>query len=150
MREALRIRIPVECSLDEAWDFLARVEEWPETWAGHLRSVVAEPPGLLTATTRAELRMRKGPKSLFRSRMVMQEFQPGVNWCWSGGSRFAPAIAFDHRFQRVDEHHTDLEFVVHARGRLGAWITGRVLARALAPSLQTLAARLRALHALPN
>jgi hypothetical protein len=152
MREALRIQFPVDCSLEEAWDFLARVEEWPATWAGHLRSVVADPPGPLTPSTTAELRMRGGLRSRFRSHMVMQEFEPGVNWCWTGGSRFSPTIAFDHRFRRVDDHRTMLEFVVYTRGlgQFGAWVTGRVLRRALEPSIETLAARLRALHALPS
>lgn len=143
MREAFRRRIPVDCSLDAAWDFLALVEEWPSTWAGHLRRVVAEPPGPVTASTKGKVRMRNG----FEARMAMQEFNPGVNWCWSGRSRFAPTIAFDHRFERVDDHRTTLEFVVSTRGmgKLGSWVTGRILGRALDRSIPTLAAKLAAL-----
>ena len=35
----------VVAPLDAAWNYLSKLEEWPRTWAGHLKRVTCYPPG---------------------------------------------------------------------------------------------------------
>ena len=68
----------VVAPLDAAWNYLSKLEEWPRTWAGHLKRVTCYPPGAVTEKTQGTLQMKEG----FKSRMTMVEFRPGRNWKW--------------------------------------------------------------------
>jgi hypothetical protein len=78
--------------------------------------------------------MREG----FTSRLTMTEFRPGENWKWVGRGRLGPTLAFDHRFNAVDENRTRIDFVVETAGfiepvfgRFNALYLGRKLDRNL-------------------
>jgi hypothetical protein len=134
MKERLRRSVVVDAPLEVAWKYLATPEQWPQTWARHIRQVECEPPGPVTATTQAVLRTQEG----FTSRLAMVEFHVGQNWKWAGRGRIGPTIAFDHQFKALDENRTRIDFVLETDGflesllgRLNALYLGRKLDRNL-------------------
>jgi hypothetical protein len=76
MRERLRRSVLVDAPLEVAWNYLSNPEQWPQTWAGHIRQVECDPPGAVTARTQGVLQMKEG----FKSRLTMTEFRPGQDW----------------------------------------------------------------------
>lgn len=114
MKERLRRSVFVDAPLEVAWNYLSKPEEWPQTWAGHIKRVECDPPGAVTETTQGVLQMSDG----FKSRMTMVEFRPGQTWKWIGRGRIGPTVAFDHQFEAVDENQTKLDFVVETGGFL--------------------------------
>ena len=134
MKERLTRSVVVDAPLEVAWAYLSTPEQWPQTWAGHIRQVECDPPGAVTATTQGVLRMKEG----FTSRLTMTEFRPGRNWKWVGRGRIGPTLVFDHRFNAVDENRTEIDFVVETAGflepvfgRLNSVYLGRKLDRNL-------------------
>jgi carbon monoxide dehydrogenase subunit G len=116
MKERLRRSVVVDAPLDVAWNYLSKPEEWPQSWAGHLKRVECNPPGAVTEKTQGVLQMKEG----FKSRLTMVEFHRGQNWKWIGRGRIGPRLAFDHQFEAVGEHRTKIDFVVETGGFLEA------------------------------
>jgi carbon monoxide dehydrogenase subunit G len=87
--------VVVDPPLEATWNYLSKPEEWPRTWAGHLKRVECYPPGAVTEKTQGMLQMKEG----FKSRMTMVEFRPGRNWKWIGRGRIGPTMAggIEHR-----------------------------------------------------
>jgi hypothetical protein len=63
MKERLRRSVFVDAPLDVAWNYLSKPEEWPQSWAGHLKRVECNPPGAVTEKTHGVLHMKEGFKS---------------------------------------------------------------------------------------
>jgi uncharacterized membrane protein len=144
MKERLRRSVTVDAPLDVAWNYLSQPEDWPQTWAGHLRRVECDPPGSLTATTRGVVHMRVG----FTARMTMVEFRPGHNWKWVGKGGPGLRTAFDHRFEKLDENRTRIDFVVETEGFLEPIfgpLTALYLGRKLDRNLPSLVSHLNGL-----
>jgi hypothetical protein len=129
MKERMRRTFAVDAPLETVWDYIARPEAWPATWAHHIRRVACDPHGVATAETRGVIHMKGGMSSKLR----MIDFNPGRNWKWGGRSRIF-RFAFDHRFDRIDEERTRLDFVVETDGALDYLLgplTGLYLGRRL-------------------
>jgi hypothetical protein len=138
--ELVRRSFDVERSIDEAWAHLARVETWP-SWAKHITSVRLTPPGVLTASSAGQFRLKGGARSTFR----VEEFDPPRRWCWVG--RFLTVrVHYDHLFETVS-NGTRLTWIVEAEGpgtgTLGR-IFGAIYARNLDRAIPNLQAELRA------
>jgi hypothetical protein len=134
MKERLRRGVVVDAPLDAARNYLSKPEEWPRTWAGHLKRVECYPPGAVTEKTQGTLQMKEG----FKSRMTMVEFRPARIGSGSGEGRIGPTMAADHWFEAVNEDRTKLDFVIETDGfleavfgRLNAIYLGRRLDRNL-------------------
>ena len=112
----------VATPLQQAWDHLARVEQWP-SWAPHIRRIELTPPGELGSESSGVIQLTNGMKPAFR----MTEFNPPGNWKWVGPFLWATVI-YDHRFEPLDAEHTKLIWVVEATG-FGASILGRYSGR---------------------
>ena len=106
----IRRDFEVEAPLERAWEFLARVSEWP-SWATHIRSIDIEPAGSLRLGSKGRIRLRNGMQSGF----VVVEFNPGSNWKWVGPFLWLN-VHYDHRFERVAAGRTRLTWVVDAEG----------------------------------
>lgn len=114
------------------WAHLARLAEWP-SWARHIRSVEASPPGPLTPATVGVIRLTNG----IRSRFAMTKLDPPRSWTWDGRFLWMP-IRYDHVFEELGPGRTRVTFDVFAGGlgngtlgRLFAWIYGKNLDRAI-------------------
>lgn len=135
MREVVREQVVVERSPQEAWDHLARLEQWP-SWAAHIRRMEPMPPGNLTSSTRVVLHMRAGP----RTTMTVTEYDPPKRWVWEGKS-FGTMTRFEHQLEPVGEGHTRIWFLAWMSGpfaRPGDWIFGKMMSRYLATALPKL------------
>ena len=109
----------VDVPLQEAWDRLSLVQDWP-SWAQHIKSVRLEPPGPLTERSAGAFRLAGGASSTFR----MEVYDAPTRWQWVG--RFLTVrVHYDHRFEPVDDQHTTLVWTVTAEGR-GARTLGRI------------------------
>lgn len=127
----------VDVPLTEAWDRLSRIEEWP-SWAAHIRRVTLRPPGPLTSTSEGAFRLAGGARSTFR----VEAFDPPRRWQWAG--RFLTAtVHYDHRFEPVDDRHTQLVWVVEAEGP-GAKTLGRIFGAVYNRNLDRAIPRLQA------
>ena len=90
----------VDVPVDQAWDHVARVEQWT-SWAKHIKRVTLEPSGPLTPTSAGAFRLVGGVRSTFR----MEAYEPLKRWQWVG--RFLTIqVHYDHRFESVDTEHT--------------------------------------------
>jgi len=118
----LRREFTVGVPLQGAWEHLARVERWPD-WAPHIKRIELHPPGELGAESTGIIHLANGMKSAFR----MTEFNPPRNWKWIGPFLWLTVI-YDHRFQALDGGHTNLMWVLEAKG-FGARILGRLFAK---------------------
>jgi hypothetical protein len=105
-----RRRFEVPVGLEDAWAGLSEAERWPE-WAPHIRQVVVEPPGPLTAESRGHLRLTGG----LRSGFTVSAWHPMRRWEWTG-TLLGLRVQHDHRFQAAGSDATELEWVVHAEG----------------------------------
>jgi hypothetical protein len=125
---------------------MCEIEDWPRTWARHIRQVKCDPPGPLTAESKAIVEMKGG----FTARMVMAEFRPRQNWKWSGKGRVGPTNVWDHQLRALDERRTQLDFVLETDGFLEP-VFGRMFAsylrRQFDRNLPLLAAHLEKLAA---
>jgi uncharacterized membrane protein len=140
MIELVRREFVVDVPLEEAWDRLARVEEWP-SWAKHIKSVGLQPRGSLTPNSQGVFRLAGGVRSTFR----MEAYEPPRRWQWVG--RFLTArVHYDHRFEPIDETRTRLAWVVEAEGpgsRTLGRLFGAVYQRNLDRAIPNLQAQLR-------
>jgi hypothetical protein len=118
----------IPAPLDEAWQTLARVAEWPR-WASHIKRIDVDPPGEVGPTTSGCIRLRNGIRSTFR----MTEFRPGLSWKWAGQFLWL-TVHYDHRFEAVDANRTRLVWTVDGEG-FGASVLGRLFAAIYAKNL---------------
>jgi hypothetical protein len=116
--------------LERAWEYLARVEQWP-SWAAHIKRINLEPPGQLGPQVTGVIHLANGMKAAFR----MTEFNPPRNWKWVGRFLWL-AVIYDHQFEELDAEHTKLRWIVQATG-FGASILGRLFARIYRANLDT-------------
>jgi len=121
-------KFTVNVPLQQAWDHLARIEEWP-SWAPHIKQVELRPPGELGPQSTGIIHLAGGLKPPFR----MTEFHPPrdsgsrlPNWKWVGPFLWATVI-YDHQFEALDAGHTKLIWIVAAEG-VGANIIGPLFA----------------------
>jgi hypothetical protein len=112
----------VELPSQRAWDYLARVEQWP-SWARHIKRIELQPPGELGPQSKGVLRLTNGMKPAFR----VTEFNPPRNWTWVGRFLWLTVI-YDHQFEELDAGHTKLTFIVKGAG-FGARILGALFAK---------------------
>jgi hypothetical protein len=124
----LRREFTVELPLEEAWQYLARVEQWP-SWARHIKQVQVQPPGELGPESTGRLHLTNGLKPTF----TVTEFNPYRNWKWVG--RFLWLTChYDHRFEELNPAQTRLTWVIEANG-FGKSVLGRLFARIYSKSL---------------
>jgi hypothetical protein len=124
----LRREFTVELPLEEAWQYLARVEQWP-SWARHIKQVEVQPPGELGPESTGRLHLTNGLKPTF----TVTEFNPYRNWKWVG--RFLWLTChYDHRFEELNPAQTRLTWVIEANG-FGKSVLGRLFARIYSKSL---------------
>ena len=121
MLDLIRREFIVNLPMSTAWKHLAQVEHWP-TWARHIKRVELNPKGELTLTSVGSFRLANGLKSDFK----MTEINPSQNWKWVGPFLWL-GVHYDHRFEKVDERHTKLLWLVSADG-FGVSIVGRLFA----------------------
>jgi len=122
MRTLLERDFVVTASLEEAWDHLARVEEWP-SWAQHIKSARLKPRGELSSTSQGVFILAGGVRSSFR----MTEWDPPRRWVWVGSFLWL-TVEYVHSFEPVDPEHTRLIWTVNAKG-FGISTLGRLFAR---------------------
>ena len=141
MIELLVREFEVDVPLERAWDYLARVENWP-SWAKHIKRVTLQPPGLLTEASAGAFRLAGGARSTFR----MEIYDPPRRWQWVG--RFVTTkVHYDHRFERVNAGQTRLIWTVAAEGPGSATlgrVFGAIYGRNLDKAIPNLQAELRA------
>lgn len=125
----------VHAAGDTAFDHLAQVEKWP-SWARHIRRVVLEPPGPVTAVTQGTLYLTNGIKTQFQ----MASFEPPHAWEWVGKFLWM-TIAYDHRFTAVSDSQTKISFIVKGEG-FGLSTIGRLFAAAYNANLDQAIANL--------
>lgn len=125
----------VTVSLEEAWEHLARVDQWP-TWAHHIKHIDVNPPGELGDQSSGLIHLANGMKSTFR----MTEFNPGRNWKWVGPFLWM-TIHYDHQFESLGSGQTKLRFVLEASG-CGAAVLGPLFARIYRRNLEKAIPRL--------
>lgn len=142
MRRLLHRRFEVACPRPVVWAILAHPADWP-AWAGHIRSVDVEPPGLLTASSTGIVRLR----NRVRSRFTVMAFVDGERWLWSGKFLWL-WVEYDHVLEVVANDRTRVTFDVRvgglgsgSLGRLFAWIYARNLDRAIPKLIAHLEAR---------
>jgi hypothetical protein len=128
MKRLLQRQFDVPASLQEAWDFLARVDEWPR-WAKHIRRVDASPPSPIGPNTSGAIHLRNGIKSTFR----VSEFRPQQNWKWTGPFLWL-TLHYDHRFVPIDANCTQFTWTVDAEG-FGVTVFGPLFAAIYARDL---------------
>ena len=121
MIRLLRRQFEVPVPLADAWQFLARVEEWPR-WAAHIRRIDVTPSGEIGPDSSGSIHLRNGIRSTFR----MREFRPEKSWKWAGPFLWL-TVYYDHQFDVLDASRTRLTWVVDAEG-LGAAVFGRIFA----------------------
>lgn len=119
----------VNASLERAWQYLARLDQWP-TWARHIRLIETRPKGELGPQSSGVIHLANGIKSTFR----MTEFNPYRNWKWTGPFLWLK-IDYDHRFQSITSDQSKVRFVLQASG-FGANSLGRVFAKIYSKKLE--------------
>jgi uncharacterized membrane protein len=119
MIELVRRDFVVDVPLEDAWDRLSLVEDWP-SWAKHIKAVRLTPAGRLTEKSEGAFRLAGGARSTFR----MEVYDAPKRWQWVG--RFLTVqVHYDHRFEPADGEHTRLTWTVEAEGP-GATTLGRL------------------------
>lgn len=108
--------------LQQAWNHLAQVEQWP-SWARHIKRIELQPPGELGLQSMGVIHLSIGMKSAFR----MTEFNPPHNWKWVGPFLWG-TVVYDHQFEALDKGQTKLTWVVQATG-FGTGILGPLFAK---------------------
>ena len=112
----------VEVPLETAWQYLARVDQWP-TWARHIKRMELHPTGELGPQSSGVIHLSNGMKSTFR----ITEYNPGHNWKWVGPFLWL-TIEYDHVFESMNSNQTRLRFVVDAQG-FAVGVFGRLFAK---------------------
>jgi hypothetical protein len=118
----------VELPLEKAWQYLARVEEWP-SWARHIKQVAVQPPGNLGLGSTGRMVLTNGVKPTWR----VTEFNMHRSWKWIGGFLWL-TIYYDHRFEELNPAQTKITFELEAKG-FGKSLLGRLFARIYSRSL---------------
>jgi hypothetical protein len=131
----LRREFTVDVALQQAWDHLARIEEWP-SWAKHIRRIELSPPCDLGPDSTGVIYLAGGMKSAFK----VTEFNPLHNWEWAGPIVWM-RVFYDHRFEVIDAQRTKLIWTVAAEG-LGASTIGRLFAALYRRNMERAIARL--------
>lgn len=121
--QALEHRFAVDAPLDETWNTLADVEDWP-SWAHHIRRVRVDPAGPLGPESRGRLTLRGGLRSTFR----MSTWDPQRRWTWVGPLAWFK-VHYDHRFEPAPGGGTNLVWTVSLSGP-GATALRRAFSRA--------------------
>ena len=121
MIELIRRKFEVRLPLAQAWEHLARVEDWP-TWARHIKKVELQPPGELGPKSTGVIHLRGGMKSAFS----MTEFEPPLRWLWIGPFLWM-TVHYDHVFEELAPQRTRLTWIVAGEG-FGVSILGRLFA----------------------
>ena len=122
MMSLIRRDFVVDVPLLLAWEHLSRVEKWT-SWAKHITNVELDPEGDLTLLSKGTFLLSNGLKTVFE----MKEMDPPRNWKWVGSFLWM-TIHYDHQFERVDEQHTRLIWLLDGEG-LGISILGKIFAR---------------------
>jgi hypothetical protein len=135
MLELLRREFTVQLPIEQAWQHLARLEQWP-SWARHIRLIKVEPPGDLAANSKGSLHLRNGIKPCFQ----VTDFNPHRNWKWVGGFLWA-TVHYDHFFAELSPTQTKLTWVVEAEG-FGISVIGRLFAKVYSKDLDKAIPRL--------
>jgi hypothetical protein len=104
-----------------AWDYLARIEQWP-SWAPHIKQIELHPPGNVGPQSTGVIHLTNGMKPVFE----VTEYNPPGNWKWVGAFLWL-TVVYDHLFEPLDVEHTKLTFIVEAKG-FGASVLGRPFA----------------------
>jgi hypothetical protein len=118
----------IDLPLEDAWQHLARAEQWP-SWAKHIKQVDVQPPGELGPESAGRLHLGNGLKPVFK----VTEFNPYRNWKWVGNFLWL-TVHYDHHFEEVDSTRTRLTWVVEATG-FGVSVLGRLFAKIYSKSL---------------
>ena len=126
----LRREFTVDMPLENAWQHLARVENWP-SWAKHIKQINMQPPGELGPESMGLIRMSNGITSAF----TMTEFNPGRNWMWVGGFLWL-TVHYDHRFEQVNPQQTKLVWIIEGTG-FGVSVFGKLFAKIYNKNLAT-------------
>lgn len=112
----LRREFVVELGVEEAWAYLARVEEWP-SWARHIRRVEVRPAGELGPGSTGRLYLNNGIKSGWpgsSAEFTVTEFNPNRNWKWVAGFLWL-TCHYNHWFEAVGREADEAD--VGDRGR---------------------------------
>jgi len=125
----------VPVSSAEAWQFLARVEDWPR-WAAHIRRIHLIPPGEIGPSSFGCIHLQAGIRATFR----VTEFEPGKSWKWVGPFLWL-TVHYDHRFDAVAPTQTRLTWIVDAEG-FGSAVVGRLFIRSYSKNLDRAILRL--------
>jgi hypothetical protein len=128
VKPELRREFTVELSAEKAWQYLARLEQWP-SWAKHIQHIEVEPPGDLGPQSTGRMLLRNGLKPVWK----VTEFNPYRNWKWVGNFLWL-TVHYDHHFEELNSTRTKLTFVVEATG-VGVSILGRLFAKIYSQSL---------------
>ena len=124
----LRREFTVELPVEKAWQYLARVEQWP-SWARHIKQVAVQPPGELGPASTGRMLLTNGLKPVW----TVTEFNPYRNWKWVGGFLWL-TVYYDHHFEEISSTQTKVTFVVEAKG-FGVSVLGRLFAMVYRKSL---------------
>ena len=142
MMSLIRREFVVDAPLLLAWEHLSRVEAWP-SWAKHITRAELNPTGGLSLQSKGSFLLSNGMKSVFE----MKEMHPPRNWKWVGPFLWM-TVHYDHQFERVDEHHTRLIWLIDGEG-FGVSIFGKIFAsiynRNLDRAIPNLIAEIKAL-----
>ncbi|MFO1096038.1 MAG: SRPBCC family protein [Planctomycetaceae bacterium] len=111
----------VNVGLEQAWDHLARIEQWP-SWAPHIKRIELEPSGKLKPRSQGVIHLTNGMKPVFR----VTAFHRPQSWKWVGGFLWV-RVHYDHQFEALNGAHTKLVWMIEAEG-FGATILGRPFA----------------------
>lgn len=124
----LRREFTVELPPEKAWQYLARVEQWP-SWAKHIKQVEVHPPGELGPESTGRMVLTNGLKPVW----TVTEFHPYRNWKWVGNFLWL-TVYYDHQFEPVNSTRTKITFLLEATG-IGVSVLGRLFAKIYSHSL---------------
>lgn len=119
----LRREFTVELPLEEAWQHLARIEQWP-SWAKHIKHVELQPPGELGLQSTGRMRLSNGG----RVKWTVTEFNLNHNWKWVSPFLWL-TCHYDHLFEELTPTQTKMTFIVEGEG-FGVTVIGRAFAKA--------------------
>jgi hypothetical protein len=128
MIQLLRREFTVNLPIEQAWQHLARVEQWP-SWAKHIKRVEVRPPGELGPDSMGRLHLYNPVKAGWPGSsavFTVTEFNPYRNWKWVAGFLWL-TCHYDHRFEELKATQTKLTFVIEAEG-FGKSLIGRLFA----------------------
>jgi hypothetical protein len=131
----LRREFTVDLPIEKAWQYLARLDQWP-SWARHIKRVEAQPPGDLGPDSCGRMHLANGIKPVFK----VTEFNPYRNWKWVGNFLWL-TIHYDHHFEAINLNQIRLTWVIEATG-FGVSIIGRLFAKVYSKSLDRAIPRL--------